>query len=159
MIISHVSKKYFPPAVLSYNTQGNRPTGIAAHGMRRTIMSVAEVQIIETCQEPFLARVPGSKSLTNRALILAAQATHGVRIRNALHCDDTLRLAAALDAFDGVTVKRTADGFAVDRQAEKIVAPAESLDMAGAGTPARWVRPSSQPEAEVVARLVESRPG
>ena len=102
-------------------------------------MSVTEVQIIETRQEPFLARVPGSKSLTNRALILAAQATHGVRIRNALHCDDTLRLAAALDAFDGVTVKQTADGFAVDRQAEKIVAPAESLDMAGAGTPARFL--------------------
>jgi 3-phosphoshikimate 1-carboxyvinyltransferase len=41
-------------------------------------------------------RVPGSKSLTNRALIAAAAAGGG-RITGPLDCDDTRRLAAALD--------------------------------------------------------------
>ena len=48
--------------------------------------------------------VPGSKSITNRALIAAALADGPSELVGALHCDDTRYMAAALNAL-GVTVE------------------------------------------------------
>ena len=53
--------------------------------------------------------VPGSKSLTNRALILAAQATGSSRIARPLHSRDTELMASALRTL-GVTVDALPDG-------------------------------------------------
>ena len=39
--------------------------------------------------KPFPANVPGSKSFTNRALILAAHQIGKTKVHNALICDDT----------------------------------------------------------------------
>jgi 5-enolpyruvylshikimate-3-phosphate synthase len=43
-------------------------------------------------------RVPGSKSLSNRHLVLAALADAPTQLRGLLACDDCDRLLAALDA-------------------------------------------------------------
>lgn len=87
--------------------------------------------------QPFAPRLPGSKSQTCRALMLAAARPGATRLLGALHADDTLRLAAGLAAFAGLRVDTTADGFVVDRCAGPLVAPGRAIDVGGGGTPAR----------------------
>jgi 3-phosphoshikimate 1-carboxyvinyltransferase len=88
---------------------------------------------------PFTAHVPGSKSHTVRALVLAALRPGATAIANGLHADDTLRLAAALSAFGGLAASATADGFTVAREPGPLRAPAAPLDLGGGGTPARFL--------------------
>jgi 3-phosphoshikimate 1-carboxyvinyltransferase len=88
---------------------------------------------------PFVANVPGSKSLTNRALIIAAQRLGETHIRRALHCEDTDHLAACLDRFGGLSVEKMRDGYRVLRTREVLQAPSEELYVGGAGTPARFL--------------------
>ena len=49
-------------------------------------------------------RVPGSKSITNRALVLAALADGESRLEGVLHSDDTRHMRAALEAF-GISIR------------------------------------------------------
>ncbi len=93
--------------------------------------------LTERSASVFLARVPGSKSYTNRALVLAAQRPGTTRIVGALHSQDTENLARALGAFRGIEVAKTADGFVVERVPGPLGAPSAPLDLGGAGTPAR----------------------
>ena len=98
---------------------------------------------IETLQkqsaQPFVARIPGSKSYTNRALVLAALRMGTTEVSGGLDCEDTQRLAAALASFGGVAVTQTADGFRVVRTQETLSAPAREIHMGAAGTPARFM--------------------
>lgn len=89
--------------------------------------------------EPFIANIPGSKSLTNRALIIAAQRVGVTTIRRALHCEDTDHLANCLGQFGGLSVEKTADGYRVERRQETLTPPANELFVGGAGTPARFL--------------------
>jgi len=90
-------------------------------------------------QAVFEARVPGSKSYTNRALLLAASRPGRTAITNALKSDDTVLLSKALGRIPGVTVEETPDGFAVDRTQEVLKAAPEPLYHGGGGTPARFM--------------------
>lgn len=85
----------------------------------------------------FAPRLPGSKSQTCRALVLAAARPGATRLAGALHADDTLRLAAGLAAFGGLQVQRTDDGFVVRRGTGVLTAPRAAIDVGGGGTPAR----------------------
>jgi 3-phosphoshikimate 1-carboxyvinyltransferase len=87
----------------------------------------------------YTAWVPGSKSYTNRALVISAQKIGTTIIRNALICDDTKYLANALNQFEGIEVTQDSWGFTVTRSREKIGAPKEPLYVGGAGTPARFL--------------------
>ncbi|MFF4456118.1 3-phosphoshikimate 1-carboxyvinyltransferase [Streptomyces goshikiensis] len=58
------------------------------------------------------ARVPGSKSITNRALLLAAAATGITRLRAPLVSDDTLAFRTALTGL-GVRITETGDAWEV----------------------------------------------
>jgi len=89
--------------------------------------------------ELFVAEVPGSKSYTNRALILAAYRVGKTKITNALICDDTQYLATALNGFGGITVEQVDNGFIVDRTQKIITSPSAPVFMGGAGTPARFL--------------------
>lgn len=100
-------------------------------------MPVAVRPLRGTVAEPFVARIPGSKSLTNRALVLAALRMGRTRVEGALHSDDTELLARALDAFGGLSARRSPTGYVVERTAERLSAPAGPLFMGAAGTPAR----------------------
>lgn len=95
------------------------------------------VQLVGRNTEPFIASLPGSKSYTNRALVIAAQRTGTTRINNALHADDTLLLANCLNRFQGLLVEQTDSGFSLERDADQLTAPNEDLFIGGAGTPAR----------------------
>jgi 3-phosphoshikimate 1-carboxyvinyltransferase len=96
---------------------------------------------VESLQQLNLAAfepaIPGSKSYTNRALMIAAYTMGETRISNALFCDDTIYLAKALDSFGGLAVEIGSDYFLVKRTAEQLTAPAEPVYIGAAGTPAR----------------------
>jgi 3-phosphoshikimate 1-carboxyvinyltransferase len=87
--------------------------------------------------EPFIAQIPGSKSYTNRALILAAQKRGVTQIIGALHSEDSIYLAEALNQFGGIEVTKTKNGFLVNRSTDLLQAPKEELYFGAGGTPAR----------------------
>ncbi len=89
--------------------------------------------------EPFIARIPGSKSCTSRALLIAALRPGVTEVVGASTCDDVLHLAQALGSFGGLAVERTPTGFRVTRAGDAITAPAAALDVAGSGTGARFL--------------------
>src|SRR5262249_57328264 len=84
-----------------------------------------------TTNSPFVARVPGSKSFTNRALVIAAQRRGTTAIDAALHSEDTELLSECLNRFRGLTVTKTSTGFAVRRDREQLLAPDEELYIVG----------------------------
>lgn len=57
-------------------------------------------------------RVPGSKSHTNRALIMAALTPGAVRLNNPLYCEDTLAMIDCLQAL-GIEIETQADHITV----------------------------------------------
>jgi 3-phosphoshikimate 1-carboxyvinyltransferase len=89
--------------------------------------------------EVFTARVPGSKSYTNRALLIAASRPGRTQIVNALKSDDTVLLSKALGHIPGLKVEETPEGFSVDRVEEVLRTPPEPLYHGGGGTPARFM--------------------
>jgi len=101
---------------------------------------------VRTIEGPLLAkrvRVPGSKSITNRALLLAALAQGESTLHGALDSDDTRRMAECLiqlgipvgqDPLAGTMKVRGCGGRIAG-------APAEPLFVGNAGTAARFLPP------------------
>ena len=89
----------------------------------------------------FQPKLPGSKSLTNRALALASARCGRTIISGALHADDTTLFADCLDRFDGLTVTKDGGDFDIERAPGNLRAPAgdEPLYIGAAGTPARFL--------------------
>jgi 3-phosphoshikimate 1-carboxyvinyltransferase len=102
-------------------------------------MFVAVTPLKGTTSAPFVAKIPGSKSFTNRALVLAAQRRGTTVIEGALHSEDTELLGDCLNRFNGLTVAKTSGGFIVERDRDKLLAPDEELYIGAAGTPARFL--------------------
>jgi 3-phosphoshikimate 1-carboxyvinyltransferase len=85
--------------------------------------------------------LPGSKSVTNRMLVLAALADGRSAVRRPLRSRDTELMAAALRGL-GVGVTDTADGdWLVDGVAGTLQPRTTSLDVGNAGTVARFLPP------------------
>ena len=103
----------------------------------KPVLDLAPFKILRTSKKPFVAAIPGSKSYTNRALILASQRIGRTELVGALHCEDTDLLAACLNSFGGLSAVKTSDGFVVERTSEVLQAPAEPVYVGGGGTPAR----------------------
>jgi 3-phosphoshikimate 1-carboxyvinyltransferase len=93
----------------------------------------------QCCRRAFIARIPGSKSYTNRALVIAAQRRGTTRVEGGLHCEDTELLAQCLDRFGGLSVSKSSTGFIVTRSRDRLQAPTSDLYIGGAGTPARFL--------------------
>src|SRR5258706_14829866 len=85
-------------------------------------------------------RVPGSKSLTNRALLIAALANGTTRINNALFSDDSRYFAKALQTL-GFDIQLNEENLEmkVTGLAGQIPARKAELFIANAGTSARIV--------------------
>jgi 3-phosphoshikimate 1-carboxyvinyltransferase len=81
---------------------------------------------------------PGSKSITNRALLLAALAPGVSRITGALKSKDTALMAAALGKM-GVVVEEPNDTTFIVRSTGTLAAPAEPLFLGNAGTATRFL--------------------
>ncbi|MBM3495124.1 MAG: 3-phosphoshikimate 1-carboxyvinyltransferase [Armatimonadetes bacterium] len=86
--------------------------------------------------------LPGSKSITNRALILAALADGPSTITGALLSDDTHHMARALSALGiGVTVDVEEAEITVDGANGALPESSAQLDIGNAGTAARFLTP------------------
>ena len=83
-----------------------------------------------------LVRPPGSKSVTNRALVLAALADGGSMLSGPLRSRDTLLMADAVRAL-GATVTDAGDDWVVTGGWPRVVAG--RIDAGNAGTVARFV--------------------
>jgi 3-phosphoshikimate 1-carboxyvinyltransferase len=103
---------------------------------------VAETIEIKTVSHPIdaMVRLPGSKSYTNRALIVAALATGRSRIEGALESDDTRYMLAALRDL-GIRAERENGGadILVEGTSGRIVATSGDLYIGNAGTAARFL--------------------
>ena len=84
--------------------------------------------------------LPGSKSITNRALILAALGTKTVTLRNALFSRDTGIMVAALRALGfKVATDPVALTITIEGRGGKIPERVTKLDVGNAGTAARFL--------------------
>jgi 3-phosphoshikimate 1-carboxyvinyltransferase len=83
-------------------------------------------------------RVPGSKSVTNRALLVAALAEGESALEDALESDDTEAMRDALDAL-GVAVRSEDQRFIVSGTGGRLRGPRRTLDARASGTTARFV--------------------
>jgi 3-phosphoshikimate 1-carboxyvinyltransferase len=86
-------------------------------------------------------RVPGSKSITNRALLIAALADGESRLTGCLASDDTRVMCEALEALGaGIeTGEREEDFWRVWGTGARLQTPAHPLDVANSGTSARFL--------------------
>ncbi|KAJ2360621.1 hypothetical protein H4S01_005650, partial [Coemansia sp. RSA 2610] len=84
---------------------------------------------------------PGSKSISNRALLLAALGRGACRIRNLLHSDDTQVMLAALQAMGACDVAWEDDGatLVVTGNGGQLRRPDAELYLGNAGTAARFL--------------------
>lgn len=94
---------------------------------------------------------PGSKSISNRALILAALGKGQCKIKNLLHSDDTKHMLNAVDKLNGAQISWEDNGETVVLQGqggETLKACKEQLYLGNAGTASRFLT--------TVAALVKS---
>src|SRR4051794_40987262 len=92
-------------------------------------------------------RVPGSKSITNRALVLAALAEGESRLEGVLHSDDTRHMRSGLEAL-GIAVRDIGPTtLVVEGGRSRLRAPKEPLFVGNSGTTVRFLA--------AVAALVE----
>ncbi len=97
---------------------------------------------IEPIAHPVNATVtlPGSKSYTNRALIIAALADGTSTLRHALFSDDTIYMAQALGALGiPMTADASASTFVVEGMGGAIPAAQADLFVGNSGTSARFL--------------------
>ncbi len=104
-------------------------------------MAADEIEI-QPALRPLHARIalPGSKSITNRALLLAAMASGRSTIELALLSDDTRYMTAALRALGfRIEVDEAARRITVDGLGGAIPASSADLFVGGAGTAMRFI--------------------
>ncbi len=84
-------------------------------------------------------RVPGSKSITNRALVLAALADGTSELSGVLESDDTRHMRGALEAL-GILVRATGPtSLEVDGGRARLKAPSAPLFIGNSGTSVRFL--------------------
>ncbi|KAK2738339.1 3-dehydroquinate dehydratase (3-dehydroquinase) [Myotisia sp. PD_48] len=84
---------------------------------------------------------PGSKSISNRALVLAALGSGTCRIKNLLHSDDTEVMLNALEALGAATFSWEEEGevLVVNGKGGKLQATTRELFLGNAGTASRFL--------------------
>jgi 3-phosphoshikimate 1-carboxyvinyltransferase len=97
---------------------------------------VIEIQPVEKVSDT--VTVPGSKSYTNRALLIAALADGVSRLEKPLVSDDTKFMIRALKGF-GIKVEEEPNAFIVSGKAGKLVTPKEDIFVGNAGTAMRFL--------------------
>jgi 3-phosphoshikimate 1-carboxyvinyltransferase len=99
----------------------------------------------KSCAHPInkVVSVPGSKSITNRALLLAALAQGTTILRNALFCDDTDRMVDCLKKLGvDIIVNVEAETISVTGHGRAFSVPSAELFVGNSGTTARFITPA-----------------
>lgn len=130
VLLSHIGKTFEPKA------------SVVADGDIRTILS-SSVRVTPGVPDGLEVTVtpPGSKSISNRALILAALGSGPCRIRNLLHSDDTEYMLSAISELGGASYSWQDAGEVLEVRGEggKLRASKESLYIGNAGTASRFL--------------------
>lgn len=84
-------------------------------------------------------RIPGSKSITNRALVLAALAEGTTRLEGVLESDDTRYMQEALVALGVAVRKLSATTLEIDGGRRRLKAPNKPLFVGNSGTTVRFL--------------------
>ena len=82
--------------------------------------------------------IPGSKSYTNRALLIAALADGVSRLKKPLVSDDTKYMIEALKGF-GIQVQEEEGDFIVTGQGGQLLVPTKDIFVGNAGTTMRFL--------------------
>ncbi|KAI5457225.1 Shikimate dehydrogenase [Mariannaea sp. PMI_226] len=84
---------------------------------------------------------PGSKSISNRALILAALGAGSCRIQNLLHSDDTEHMLSAIHQLGGATYswQEAGEVLVVEGKGGRLQAGKDPLYLGNAGTASRFL--------------------
>lgn len=84
---------------------------------------------------------PGSKSISNRALVLAALGQGVVRVKNLLHSDDTKHMLAAVAALGAaeISLEDNGDTIVVKGNGGRLEACLDELYLGNAGTASRFL--------------------
>jgi pentafunctional AROM polypeptide len=77
-------------------TAEQKATGVPDFNIRKTLSLGAKVIPSKPSHDPVVMATPGSKSISNRALVLAALGSGVCRLKNMLHSDDTQVMMTAL---------------------------------------------------------------
>lgn len=93
----------------------------------------------EGAQGPFVWNIPGSKSITNRALPLAALSEGETILTGVLHSDDTLHMRRALEAMGILIEDIDATTLRVVGGRSRLRAPTEPLFIGNSGTTVRFL--------------------
>jgi len=103
-----------------------------------------ETRAIDPASGPVrgIASVPGSKSITNRALALAALAEGTTTVANALFADDTQRMIDCLRALGfEIRADEAKAEIVVSGQGGRVPADTSTLFVGNSGTTARFITP------------------
>lgn len=84
-------------------------------------------------------RIPGSKSITNRALVLAALAEGTTRLEGVLESDDTRHMQQAILDLGIVVRKLSATTLEIDGGRRRLKAPSKPLFIGNSGTTVRFL--------------------
>ena len=132
-----------------------RATSVSDEVIARVISPSMHVHPASFTESDVTMSTPGSKSISNRALVLAALAQGTCRIRNLLHSDDTQVMMNALADMQGATFEWEDDGevLVVHGGAGRLTPPVggKQIYLGNAGTAARFlatVCTLTQPRAE-----------
>lgn len=93
----------------------------------------------ESAPSATVCRPPGSKSISNRALVLAALSGSVVRLRNLLSSDDVRWMMTALEQLGAASFEWLEDGDLVVNGTGRLISPSAPLYLGNAGTAARFL--------------------
>ncbi|MBU0667637.1 3-phosphoshikimate 1-carboxyvinyltransferase [Patescibacteria group bacterium] len=95
-----------------------------------------EIKAVKGSLKPIITKVPGSKSYTNRALLLASLAKGTSKLGGALESKDTQVMIRALRAL-GISINKTKTGLTVKGSAGTFKKPGKIINLENAGTAVR----------------------
>ncbi|KAF9922984.1 3-dehydroquinate dehydratase (3-dehydroquinase) [Linnemannia zychae] len=136
-----------------------KPTNISDDIIRKVLSASIIVQPRPINLAPVTLSPPGSKSISNRALVLAALGKGTCRLTGLLHSDDTQVMLTALAKLGSATFEweNNGDTLVVHGNGGKMQVPDSELYLGNAGTAARFlttvsvlVPPSSDPTQKVI---------
>lgn len=109
----------------------------------RVLPSASPVASGSQLKEPMRLSTPGSKSISNRALVLAALAKGTTRLRNLLHSDDTAVMMTGLAQLQAASFdwEQGGETVVVHGKGGELVTPADGTEiyLQNAGTAARFM--------------------
>ena len=122
-------------------THEQRATVVGDEAIRFTLSPAVMVRPTINSFPNVSVTPPGSKSISNRALVLAALGKGTCRIHNLLHSDDTEHMQNALNKLGAATFTwaEAGEALVVNGKGGQLKATSDSLYLGNAGTAARFL--------------------